>query len=234
MEKDEKISIEEYNKLKNELEEFMYAFSHDFSAPLRHIREFSNLLIMKADDRLEEEEREYAQILTKSVISAEQMVQGLLKLSRLNTRAEEFEDIELNDLLSQVTNDFSENNAKINFSDLPKIRGERQQIKELFTQLIDNAIKFKKEDCEPEIQIFCSDNPKILKFSVTDNGIGMALEFAKDCFTVFRKYHTNESIAGVGIGLTLCKNIVEKHKGKIWIESSSSQGTTVSFTLQTS
>lgn len=221
---------------KKELEEFSYIVSHDLNAPLRHIREFSKLLEKKLDGRLNEDEQEYFNYIKTAVYQAENMLEGLLKYSRLNTQDNVCTSINMAELVQDVVNLLKENieetSAIVNV-DIASVScvGHRDQLKELLFYLLHNALKFSKPEQSPDIQISAQNKDDKVILCIQDKGIGLDLEQHERMFQMFKKLDPNASDAGVGIGLTLAKKIIERHDGDIWIEGERGEGVSVYFSL---
>jgi light-regulated signal transduction histidine kinase (bacteriophytochrome) len=162
------------------------------------------------------------------------LINDLLAFSRLNTEAKEFEKIlmklTLHDVLTNLKPTIKENNARITHDPLPTIKGEPSQINQLLQNLIANGIKFHGNK-PPKIHISAQEFEKEWIFSVTDNGIGIDPDYQAQIFNIFKRLHTKEEYPGTGIGLAICKRIVEQHGGRIWVESEEGKGSTFYFTI---
>lgn len=233
IEKIEKIN-KELNFSNNELEQFFYVTSHHLQEPLRLITSFLQLLEKKYKDKLDQDATDYIQFAVDGSIRMKALILGLLDYSQVN-KINVFEEIELNDLITKVIENLKvqidSNNAQIKIDHLPKIIGDKIQISQLFENLISNAIKFRGEN-RPEIFITGNKEGDQYIFSVKDNGIGIQKEYANKLFSIFQRLNTNVQIQGTGIGLAICKKIVEKHGGKIWFESEFGKGSTFYFTIK--
>lgn len=211
------VALETYEELQRDFMEFTYIVSHDFQAPLRHIHEFSRLLVDKLSDKVGPKELEYVRIINASIERCEAMMAALLEYSRLNTRGEAFVPSDCNMIVEQAVASLRRhmtiNNADIKIDPLPTVRGDPGQLKQLFYQLISNAIKFARPDAAPQVHIYAAAHDNGYEFFIEDNGIGIGPEYAMQIYTLFRKL--DPSSPGVGIGLTLCKKIVARHKGRI-------------------
>jgi PAS domain S-box-containing protein len=217
-----------------ELEQFAYVASHDLQEPLRMVGSFTQLLEKRYKDQLDEDADDYIGFIVDGANRMKDLIDDLLAFSRLNTEAKEFELTELENALDDVLFNLEivieENNATIIRESLPSIRCDSSQIKQLFQNLIVNAIKF-HSDKSPEINISSHDAGKEWLFGVSDNGIGIDVEHQKKIFDVFRRLHTRDEFEGTGIGLAICKRIVERHGGRIWVESEPGKGSTFYFTI---
>ena len=232
---DQFVKIEEYNSLMQEFTDFIYTVSHDLNSPMRHIREFNKLLVRSLGDRINEDEKKYVFYVEDGVRRAENILAGLLEYSRINTRAKPFTEINTNKIIEDVKirlkSQISESSTKINVNPLPPLFGDYEQVLQVFLHIIDNAIKFTNHDINPEINIFGAQNDYKCIFSVKDNGIGIAKDQQENVFNLFKRLDNNLNKQGVGIGLTICKKIIKRHNGEIWIESEPDIGTTVYFSF---
>lgn len=216
----------------NEYKEFLYIVSHDFNAPLRHIREFSKLLLQDiGDQNLSDSSKEYVGFIEDSIERLMRMQEALITLSRVQTRGSEFEHVNMNEILEEIKNDTTADKAVLEFDDLPIVNGDEQQIRQLLSALIDNAIKFSAQSAPTNINIKATPQETFIRFAVSDNGKGIDAEHTKDVFKLFRRLNPAIHPDSVGMGLTLSQKIIERHGGEIWLESSKEQGTTVFFTL---
>jgi len=229
------ITIEKLTQSNNHLESFAYAASHDLKQPLKTINGLLDLLEKKDADQLSETGKDLLQMAKKGGDRMENLLDGLLQYSRLG-----YEDIPhqivdisflLEDISLNINNLILQNKAVISFSKLPKVYGNKTQLTQLFQNLLINAIKFKKRDTFPEIKIEHIEKNNSIEFRVIDNGIGIKKEYQNTVFNLFNRLNTNRQYEGSGIGLTLCKRIVEYHNGKIWVNSVVGEGTTFYFTL---
>ena len=227
------------SQLAEEFAEFAYIVSHDFNAPLRQIREFSRLLISKLEDKLGDElgeaERKYANFIQDNIKNAESMLEGLLKYSRLNTRTSPYSDVNLTELIAEIRHilqrQLAECNAEISCSSMPIIRGDYGQLKQLLYNLIENAIKFRKKNDIARIIIGAELQNDMWRIFIKDNGIGIPYDMHDAIFTMFKRLNNDEPNSGSGIGLTICKKIVERHKGQISLESAINKGSIFYITL---
>lgn len=233
-------NLQEYTtelKLKNqELEQFAYVASHDLQEPLRMISSFTQLLGRKYKDQLDKEAEEYIAFAIEGSTRMQQLINDLLAYSRIGTRGKDFKTINFEDIINKAIYNLSltirETGARINYGPMPVITGDDSQLVQLIQNLISNAIKFRKEGVTPVINITSKEEPTHYLFSVEDNGIGIAMEHKERIFQIFQRLHTREKYPGTGIGLAICKKIVERHNGEIWVEAIPGQGTAFLFTLK--
>ncbi|MCU7505250.1 MAG: PAS domain S-box protein [Ignavibacteria bacterium] len=218
----------------SDLEQFAYVASHDLQEPIRMIRSYVQLLEKRYRDRLDKKAEDYMGFISDGALRMQQLVSDLLQYSRITTKAQVFESVDCSLVLADVLTDLkiriAEENALVEFKDLPVVTGEKTQIRQLFQNLIQNALKFKGEK-RPEVHIGAERMGSYWQFYVSDNGIGIEKEFFERIFIIFQRLHEREKYPGTGIGLAMCKKIVERHSGKIWVESEPGHGTTFYFTL---
>lgn len=225
----------EIERLEKEYQDFAYIVSHDLRAPLRHVKEFTNLLIGSRESSLSAEEKEYLYFLNKSLEKIDDMQKALLSFSRLNTRAEQREYVDLNQVFDSVLLELGleqmPDNIKIEKDDLPVVLAEKKQMHLLFFSLIDNALKFHGEETTlKRVNISVKDEEGVWVFEISDNGIGIDPKFHDLIFRFFQRLEPNR-YPGIGAGLSISKKIVELHGGEILIESSLNKGTQVCFFL---
>lgn len=218
-----------------ELEQFAYVASHDLQEPLRTVATYLQLLEKRYKDKLDPEAKDFIAYALGGSNRMRALIHSILEYSRIN-RIKPFEDIDMNLLLKEVLENIrvsiKENNVSIKINELPEIHGDHVLINQLFQNLIENAIKFKKT-INPEIIISCKRQGNEYLYSVADNGIGMKKEFTRKIFDIFQRLNSREEYSGTGIGLAICKKIVERHGGEIWVESEAGKGSTFYFTIYT-
>lgn len=229
------LELERYITSNTELEKFAYIASHDLREPIRSVVGFAQLIQKRNARNLDNESKEFLENIIQSAQRMNQLVHGLLEYSRVNNTERRFRPVKLNDTLNTVVSDLrasmDENKAVVNFGELPEVIGDEIQLRQLFQNLISNAIKFRKEDEDPVVKIAAVKNNSGWLFSVTDNGLGIDMKHSKSIFQLFNRLHNTNKYPGTGIGLAVCKKIVERHGGEIWIESEPAKGTTFYFTL---
>lgn len=205
-----------------DLEQFAYVASHDLQEPLRNVKNFTELFARKYVGKIDEKADTYIDYITGGAERMQTLIFDLLSYSRITTRGGEFEETNLNEIVDDVLENLQllikENNAKIIVKDLPVIKVDGAQMAQLFQNLIGNAIKF-KNNRTPEIEINAKKKNDEWIIFVKDNGIGIDMKYANKIFEVFQRLHTRDEYSGTGIGLAICKRIIERHNGKIWIES---------------
>ena len=217
-----------------DLELFAYAISHDLQEPLRMVASYVELIEKRYKNQLDAEADEFIDFAVDGAHRMQDMIQGLLELSRVDTRGKPLAPTDTQNVLEQASANLQvaieTSGLIITNEPLPTLDADEAQLVQLFQNLIGNAIKFKSED-KPNVHIKAERNEKGWLFSVRDNGIGLDLEHAGRIFQIFQRLHTQEEYPGAGMGLAICKRIVERHDGRIWVESEPGEGATFYFTL---
>ncbi len=224
----------ELSRSNADLEQFAYVASHDLQEPLRTITSYVQLLGKRYKDKLDQDANDFINFAIDGSNRMRNLINSLLEYSRVN-RIKPFEHIDMNDLLKDVlqnlANSIKESNANIVADDLPTVYGDLVLIDQLFQNLIGNAIKYKGEK-SPEIHVSWKRENGDYLFSIKDNGIGIPKEYSDKIFVIFQRLHGKDKYQGTGIGLAICKKIVERHGGKIWVESEPGKGSTFYFTIK--
>jgi PAS domain S-box-containing protein len=227
--------IEKLADSNTELGRFAYVASHDMQEPLRMIANFSALIAEEYGDKLDEEGKEYIHLMTDAALRMQSMVEDLLEYARIGNDSAHFSMIDGTHELKQVLDNLSvaikERHAHITYNPLPPITGNPVQFMRLIQNLICNGLKYQPEGAMPQIHVGVEDQGDDWCFFVRDNGIGMPQEYAGQIFEPFRRLHTWKEYKGTGIGLAICKKIVENHGGKIWAVSEIGRGSTFYFAL---
>jgi len=217
-----------------EMEQFVYIASHDLQEPLRTTSSFVKLLQKQYHGRFDEKADVYFKYLLEASERMKELIQNLLEYSRIGNK-KELEQVNCNVVLQDVLADLDmaikETGADIQYDSLPVINGYSTELKQLFQNLIANAIKFRKKETGPEINITVQKKESYWQFAFEDNGIGIAENHNEKIFAIFQRLHTRSEYEGSGIGLSHCKKIVELHHGKIWVESTPNKGSTFYFTI---
>jgi signal transduction histidine kinase len=217
-----------------ELEEFAYVASHDLQEPLRMITGYTQLLAKRYKNKLDQDAEEFIGYAVDGARRMHTLINDLLVYSRVGTKGKEFVSTDceavLKSTLLGLRAAIGESGAVVTHDALPTVRGDDVQLGQLFQNLIGNAVKYRDHKA-PEIHISCKRDGGNWLFSVTDNGIGIAPEFTEKIFVIFQRLHTREEYAGTGIGLAVCKKIVDRHGGKIWVESELGKGSSFYFTI---
>lgn len=217
-----------------ELQQFAYVASHDLQEPLRMISSYLQLLERRYHNQLDENANDFIHFAVDGATRMQKLIQDLLAYSRIGTRAQPFEWVEsaaaLEQALKHLQLTIAEQQAKVIYGPLPRLLADATQLTQLFQNLIGNAIKFHGES-SPLVHIQAEDRKGEWLFSITDNGIGIEPDYTGRIFTIFQRLHNRTEYPGTGIGLAICKKIVERHGGQIWVESELGQGSTFYFTL---
>lgn len=217
-----------------ELERFAYIASHDLQEPLRMVTSFLQLLKKKYSGVLDETAEQYINFAVDGGERMKKLIHDLLEYSRVGVNKDDYAEIDLNQLLEYVTGLFKESiiitNAELIIHDLPMIYGRKAQFTQLFQNLVSNSIKYRSKQ-QLRIEIGCIDKKYEWEFYISDNGIGIDPKFNEKIFVIFQRLHNRSEYAGTGIGLSICKKIVERHGGKMWVESSLGEGSTFRFTI---
>lgn len=217
-----------------ELERFAYVASHDLQEPLRMVTSFLQLLEKRYKDKLDNKANEYINYAVDGAERMKQLILDLLEYSRVNSSKAEVEEVDINNIIEDLKLTYktflSQTKGIINFTTLPKVKGNKTQILQLFQNIIGNAIKY-RSNLPPVIDISFDEEQAFYKFAIADNGIGIDPKFFHKIFIIFQRLHNREEYSGTGIGLAICKKIIDKHGGRIWVESNPGHGTTFYFTL---
>lgn len=217
-----------------ELEQFTYVASHDLQEPLRSLLSLTELLQTEANDKLDDQGNLYLKFIQQCTQRMQQLVSGLLSYARAG-REKQRVVVDCKNLVEEVCQDLSaaihESGAEIKTGELPIVEGYPIELRSLFQNLLSNALKFQRRRVKPEIQIRASTSAEFWRFEVQDNGIGIEPKNIKKLFVIFRRLHNHSDYQGTGIGLALCKKIVDLHGGEIWVESIPGEGSTFIFTL---
>ncbi len=224
----------ELKRSNEELEQFAYVASHDLQEPLRAVTSYTQLLAQRYQGNLDAKADKYINHIVDGASRMQQLINDLLAYSRLGTKAQEFEAADCQAAVQQSLCNLqiaiAEKQAVITCELMPTVMADEFQLVQLFQNLIGNAIKFCSQDV-PIIQIAAIIQDDEWLFSVRDNGIGIDSEYADRIFIIFQRLHSRREYVGTGIGLAMCKRIVERHGGRIWVESLSGEGATFYFTI---
>ncbi len=217
-----------------ELEQFAYVASHDLQEPLRMVASYTQLLSRRYKGKLDAEADEFINFAVDGASRMQQLIQDLLSYSRVTTRGKALSlapaETACSAAIGNLHESIKDSNASVNFGPLPVVLADTTQLTQLFQNLIGNAIKYRNER-KPEIQIAAKPDGKEWIFSIRDNGIGIEPQYFERIFQMFQRLHTRKEYSGTGIGLAVCKKIVERHGGRIWVESQPGQGSTFLFTF---
>ncbi len=229
--------LRQYIESNFQLENFAYIASHDLREPVRNMHNFAQILQRNYSAQLDEKGQRHLQFMMDSALRMNALIEDLLEYSRISSEEVQYEQIELERLLNVIAGDIHQlirhKEAEIFIGQMPEtIRGSRTQIKQLFQNLLTNAIKFHREGVPPVIRLQCIRHDDHWLFEVRDNGLGIPLEKQEEVFQLFKRLHKTRDTQGTGIGLAICQRIVEHHQGKIWVESEPNSGSAFYFTIR--
>jgi len=225
----------ELRKSNKELEHFSYAVSHDLKEPLRMVRSFMKLLEENYGDRLDEKALKYVNFAVDGAERMNLLIDDLLEYSRVGRQGEILQKTDLNKVLESVKalhqSTLETTGASVVWDEMPAIICEKIHIQQVFNNLVSNSLKYSRVNKAPKIEISFEEQPGYWKFSVKDNGIGIDPENKSVIFDLFRRADYKSDRSGSGIGLAICKKVVEQHHGEIWVESRKGKGSTFHFTI---
>jgi len=226
--------VEDLRRSNAELEQFAYVASHDLQEPLRMVSSYMQLLESRYRENLDQDAKEFIDFAVDGANRMQRLIQDLLAFSRVGTRGKQPEPIQSREALDlalrNLTNTIDQNQAQLEIGSLPEIKADLNQVVQVFQNIIANAIKFRSEHT-PRIQIVAEPDIDMAQFSITDNGIGFDTKHADRIFVIFQRLNNRSEYGGTGIGLAICKKIIERHGGRIWVESREGHGSTFHFTL---
>lgn len=235
MEDDLRVLNRELKRSNQELEQFAYVASHDLQEPLRMVASFTQLLQKRYQDKLDEDANEFIDFAVDGAKRMQDLINDLLIFSRVGTRGKSFKTTDMNEVVEKVKLDLKplieETKTEISLDSLPLIKADESQMRQILQNLISNSIKFRKEDEAPHIRISSKEDDTHWIFSVKDNGIGIKKDFFDRIFIIFQRLHKKSEYGGTGIGLAVCKKIVRRHGGNIWVESQKQDGSTFYFSI---
>jgi light-regulated signal transduction histidine kinase (bacteriophytochrome) len=229
-------ALEDLRRSNAELEQFAYVASHDLQEPLRAVTGYLQLLVRRYRDRLDGDAVEFIDFAADGAARMRRLIEDLLVYSRLGARGGEFQPTDCETLISDVLSSLQplieESRASVTHDPLPTAWADASQLEQLFQNLIGNAIKFRAQ-ASPQVHISVERREGEWLFAVRDNGLGIEPQYHERIFVMFQRLHTRDHYTGTGIGLAICKRVVERHGGRIWVESQppSGQGSTFYFTL---
>lgn len=228
--------LEKYIESNLQLENFAYLASHDLRSPLNNVLNFTKLLKRSTVDKLNEMEKKYLYFIDEGSSRMQQFIEDLLSYSVSTNKTVSFAEVDIQELLDKIITDISsdldKNKAHVCCCNLPTaINGDKVLLKQLFQNLISNANKFHNKKDNPKIEVGYKDQGENHLFHVKDNGIGIDKASQRLIFGIFKRLHLKSEFEGTGIGLSTCKNAVEKHGGKIWLESDIGKGSTFFFSI---
>jgi light-regulated signal transduction histidine kinase (bacteriophytochrome) len=226
--------LEELARSNHDLEQFAYIASHDLREPLRMVATYTQLLAERYRGKLDKNADQYIHYASDGALRMQALIQDLLAMSRVNSENVPDQSVDGNGVMAEVLRDLEtairESNAVVQCGKLPVIRANRANLLQLFQNLISNAIKFRGKEA-PKVSITAVPAGPLWQFSVSDDGIGIAPESHEAIFAIFQRLHTRTEYPGNGLGLAICRKVVESYGGKIWVESRPGSGSTFNFTL---
>jgi light-regulated signal transduction histidine kinase (bacteriophytochrome) len=229
-----KAAARELKRSNAELEQFAYIASHDLQEPLRKVGSYMELVAERYQDQLDQDGREFIDYAVDGARRMKVMINDLLAYSRVGTKGKPFAPTDtmkvMQDVLSDLELTIRDNDARITFDALPVVTADESQLQQLLRNLIGNAIKYRGQE-PPQIHVSAQQRRRAWRFGVQDNGIGMEDRFFERIFHIFQRLHGPGRYNGTGIGLAICKKIVERHGGAIEVESTPGQGSTFYFTI---
>src|SRR5213083_2828686 len=226
---------EELKRSNAELEQFAYVASHDLQEPLRMVSSYTQLLMRRYGDKLDGDAKEFTAFIVDGATRMKQLIEDLLAYSRVGTRDKNFKPVDsessLKRALTNLRAAIQDSGATVTQDKLPTIHCDEVQLAQLFQNLIGNALKFRKPDVAPAVHVGAAEQGAEWEFMVRDNGIGIEPQYFERIFMVFQRLHDKGEYPGTGIGLAIVKKVVERHGGRIWVQSQPGAGTTFHFTM---
>ena len=217
-----------------ELKQFAYALSHDLQGPLRNVGTLTALLVRRNNEILDKDSKEYAQLIVAGIQRMESMIKGLLDYTTATVDIRDRAVSNSNTVFKQVLHHLryliDTEGAVITFDELPIVQANDDRLAQVFSNLITNAIKY-RGNRKPEIHVTATEHGTEWIFKVRDNGIGIDMKYADEIFILFKRLHGSEEYDGSGIGLAVCKTVIERFGGEIWVESEPGNGSTFFFTI---
>ena len=218
-----------------ELEQFAYVASHDLQEPLRMVASYTQLLARRYRSKLDQDADEFISFAVDGARRMQELINDLLAYSRVGTRALQLERVDANRVVDEVVRDLApaiaDSGGSVTRDELPSLQADPTQLRQLFQNLIANGIKFRRPTQEPRVHVSAARDGCRWVFGVGDNGIGIEPQYVERIFVLFQRLHTRDEYPGTGIGLAICKKIVERHGGAMWVESEPGHGTTFGFSL---
>ncbi len=227
-------ALDEARRANRDLEQFVQVAAHDLRAPLRTIGGFTELLLERHADQLEPEARRFLDHIGIGVEQMRELLEDLLVYARSGTAELEFEPVDLGALMAAVQAGLSvaieDAGALVTVEELPTVLGDHTQLSQLLQNLLGNAIKYRGDEA-PRVRVTAERDGELWRLSVQDNGIGIDPQDSADIFDTFKRLHSAGEYPGTGVGLAICRRIVQRHGGRIWADSAPGRGTTFHCTL---
>ena len=234
-EKEREELIRELERSNRELQQFAYVSSHDLQEPLRTVTVYAQLLQNRYQEKLDEKGAKYLTYMFDAANRMSLLITDLLAFSRVGSRVEPFQPVEMEsvfkDALTNLKATIEESGAQITHDPLPQVEGDRGQLTQFLQNLIANGLKYQKKDTAPRVSVSAERLDDEWVLGVHDNGIGIEPQFYDRIFIIFQRLHKREEYAGTGMGLAICRKIVERHGGRIWVESKPGEGSSFYFSL---
>jgi PAS domain S-box-containing protein len=232
---DQKRVEDELRRVNQDLEQFAYSASHDLQEPLRGVKIYTELLTKRYGDKLDGQAQEFLNYVAGNASRMEMLIRDLLAYTQVTKLEARDQPVDANEALAEVLTNLQgairENGAQVTADPLPQIAVHDTHLKQLFQNLIGNAIKYRRQERSPAVQVSAARQNGHWVFCVSDNGIGIEPQYRERIFGLFKRLHSGEKYAGTGIGLAICQRIVERYHGRIWVESEPGQGSAFLFTL---
>lgn len=226
---------EKLSRSNQDLTQFAYVASHDLQEPLRTVASYAGLLARRYQGKLDDQADRYINFVVSGAKRMQALVQDLLTYSRTGTQSLQFERVELEEIIDEVRDSLrlalAEKHAQLSVDDLPAVSADRKKLGQVFQNLIANALKFTKPTTDPQVHVGVRREQSHWLFWVSDNGIGFEAAYAERIFGIFQRLHSVGTYAGTGMGLAICKRVIEAHGGRIWAESVVDVGSKFCFTL---
>jgi light-regulated signal transduction histidine kinase (bacteriophytochrome) len=228
------LKARELQRSNEELQQFAYVASHDLQEPLRMVSSYTQLLERRYGDRLDGDAREFMEFIVDGAARMKQLIEDLLAYSRVGTRGHELAPADSGAALDKALVNLriaqEASGAVVTHDTMPMVFADSGQLTQLFQNLIGNAMKFRGPTA-PRIHVGSQTRDRVWVFTVQDNGIGLDTQYADRIFMMFQRLHNKTEYPGTGIGLAICKKIVERHGGRIWVDSRPGEGSTFGFTI---
>jgi light-regulated signal transduction histidine kinase (bacteriophytochrome) len=225
---------DELQRSNAELEQFAYVASHDLQEPLRMVSSYTQLITKRYGDKLNDEAKEFMHYVVDGAARMKQLIEDLLAYSRVGTKGKEFKPMPMEAAVRRaITNlraAIEESSAAVTWDPLPTVLGDEAQLAQLYQNLFGNALKFRGPGV-PRIHVSAAERDADWQFTIADNGIGIEPQYFERIFMLFQRLHTMGDYPGTGIGLAICKKVVERHGGRIWVSSTPGEGSQFHFTL---
>ena len=229
------LKADELARSNQELEQFAYVASHDLQEPLRMVSNYTQLLARRYKDKLDADANEFIECAVEGAQRMQALINDLLRLARVGARAKEFTEVPADriarDAVANLAGTIAESGAEVVVDPLPTLLCDASQLTQVFQNLIGNALKFRRAGTRPGVTVSARRGDGAWIVSVRDNGIGIERRHQERIFQMFQRLHARSDYPGTGIGLALCKKIVERHGGRVTVESEAGRGSTFSFSI---